>query len=249
MDALTALSTMAIVFVAAALRGLTGFGFALAAVPLLGLAMEPAQAVPISLLVVAAGGLPGAVRAAGACEWRSLRGLMIGAVVGSPVGAYLLTHIQANSARLAIACFTIAAVVHLSRATPAPVVHTVARDIAYGGVAGVFNGLAAMPGPPIVAYFMAAPMSREAIRASLLVFFQFTAIVGVVSAGALGLMTRDALALALASLPSFWLGNKLGARAFTMSTDSSYRRIALACLVAMAFASAVPALRALVCPC
>ena len=245
MNAASLAATTAIVFAAAVLRGFTGFGFALAAVPLLGLAMEPASAVPLSLAVVAIGGSIGLPPALRNCEWRSLRGLAIGAMIGSPVGALTLSVISADAARLTIAAFTIAAVIGLARSGAPGAGRSALRDLVYGGFAGFFNGLAGMPGPPVVAYYMGTPLNRDVIRASLLVFFQFTAWIGVASLLAFGLMRTDLLPAIALGVPVFWIGNRIGLSLFSRGTDTGYRRIALACLVAMALMSAAPAVRAL----
>ena len=54
---------------------------------------------------------------------------------------------------------------------PAPVAGTlgeiIAKDgetVAVGALAGLFNGLAAMPGPPVVAFYLAAPVSALVAR-------------------------------------------------------------------------------------
>ncbi|MCB1534085.1 MAG: sulfite exporter TauE/SafE family protein [Rhodoblastus sp.] len=240
-----ALGTVAIVFAAATLRGLTGFGFALAAVPMLGLLMPPAQAVPVSMCIVAVGGVVGARQAMTACHWPSIRRIGVAAVVGTPAGVFLLKHIPAEAARIAIALFTLAAVLGIARAGEGAKPFGAARAIVYGLVAGVFNGLAAMSGPPIVAYFMSSALSREAIRASMLVIFQIVVFTGLASALALGLVTHDTVMLAGLSLPAFWIGNWVGARLFAMGSEQGYRRIAIACLVAMALASAAPAVSSL----
>ena len=70
------------VFLASVLRGFTGFGFGLAAVPLLSLALPPAQVVPFVVVlqvVVGAGGLRAAWHQ---CDWRAIRGLAPGVLVG-----------------------------------------------------------------------------------------------------------------------------------------------------------------------
>ena len=84
------LTTFAIVlfgvFAAAVLRGFTGFGFGLAAVPLLSIALPPSQVVPFVVVlqvVVGLGGLRGAWKS---CDWRSIGQLTPGLVVGIPVG-------------------------------------------------------------------------------------------------------------------------------------------------------------------
>ena len=63
------------VFAAAVLRGFTGFGFGLAAVPLLSLALPPAKVVPfvVALQVVAAWGLFGLLVAVRFFRWEPRR--------------------------------------------------------------------------------------------------------------------------------------------------------------------------------
>jgi uncharacterized protein len=238
--------TFLIVLLSAALRGLTGFGFALASVPLLGLVMEPTRAVPLSLTIVAIGGAFGVRKAIPLCDWTTLRGLGTGALIGTPVGALVLELISPDLARIAIAIFIIAALFSLQRVrAPKASGGGPASRVGHGLLAGLFNGLAAMPGPPIVAYYMGTGFSRETIRACLLVIFQFTAWIGSAGAIAMGLVGVDTLLLAGCALPAFWIGNRLGAWLFTLGSETAYRRIALACLAAMALGSAVPAFRAL----
>ena len=66
------------------------------------------------------------------------------------------------------------------------------RHSAAGLTAGLFNGLAAMPGPPAVAYYLAAPVQRIAARASLLVFFLATSVSALASAAFIGLIELPA---------------------------------------------------------
>lgn len=240
-----AAQTIGIVFIASVLRGLTGFGFALAAVPMLATIMEPAQAVPISMCVVAFGGIFGARKALATCDWPSVRSVGLATAIGTPLGAFALKYLSGDIARVVIAAFTTAAVFSVARQGSPAARPGRLRAVALGLVAGLFNGLAAMPGPPVVAYYMATALSSEAIRSSLLVIFQVTVWVGAASAAALGLMTQQTFLLAGLSLPAFWLGNRLGHVMFQRGSERAYRRIALACLVAMAAASAIPAIRAL----
>ena len=84
--------SIAAVFAAAILRGFTGFGFALAAVPLLGLFMSPTQAVPVAIGLQLMGSLIDFRHATKSCHWPSLRWMMLGAALGSPIGALVLSH-------------------------------------------------------------------------------------------------------------------------------------------------------------
>src|SRR5215475_13880240 len=86
-----ALSSTAI-FLAAIVRGFSGFGFSLLSITAISLILPVSQIVPsIFLLEIAASInlIPGIWRQ---IHWGSLRWLMVGYVVGLPFGAYALIH-------------------------------------------------------------------------------------------------------------------------------------------------------------
>ncbi|MET0707530.1 MAG: sulfite exporter TauE/SafE family protein [Tardiphaga sp.] len=230
--------SIAAVFVSAILRGFTGFGFALAAVPLLGLFMPPTQAVPVAIGLQLLGSLMDFRNASKSCEWTSVRWLMAGAAIGSPLGALVLSHVPAPVARLVISSITLLAVLALGKgfalaAMPGRTITAIA-----GFFAGVFNGLAAMPGPPVVAYYMSVPLPRATVRSSLMVFFLMTSIAAMTSGLALGLITLQTFCLSLLGLPVMWIGTRLGHIAFTRSSDRTHRRVSIVSLGLIALVSA-----------
>ena len=60
------------VFAASLLRGFTGFGFGIAAVPLLSLALPPAKAVPFVVVLQVVVGVAGLRQAWRQCDWRAV---------------------------------------------------------------------------------------------------------------------------------------------------------------------------------
>ncbi|CAN5436498.1 sulfite exporter TauE/SafE family protein [soil metagenome] len=227
---------------AALLRGFTGFGFSLAAVPLLGMFMPPAQAVPVAIGLQLLGSLMDFRGAAKVCHWPSLRWLMAGAAIGWPLGTLVLSHISAPVARLAISSITLLAVLVLGKGFALKDLPGRAVTATAGFCAGVFNGLAAMPGPPAVAYYMSVPLSRVTTRASLLVFFLMTSITAMAAAASLGLITSQSIGLSLLGLPVMWLGTRLGHIAFTRGSDLTHRRVSIASLGVIALTSAIKGL-------
>jgi uncharacterized protein len=231
----------AAVFAAAILRGFTGFGFALAAVPLLGLFMSPTQAVPIAIGLQLLGSLIDFRQATKSCHWPSLRWMTIGAVVGSPIGALVLSHVPAPVARMVIGSITMLAVLALGRGFALAGMPAWLPTVT-GFFAGVFNGLAAMPGPPAVAYYMSAPLPRATVRSSLMVFFLLTSVAAMASGIALGLITLQTFSLSLLGLPVMWIGTKIGHMAFIRGSDQMRRRVSIGSLGVIALVSAIKGL-------
>src|ERR1700755_827135 len=95
-------TTLVGVLAAAILRGFTGFGFGLAAVPLLSLALPPAQVVPLVVVLQAIGAGAGIGAAWKLCDWRAVRSLAPGLVLGIPIGLLILTEFEPNQVRLVI---------------------------------------------------------------------------------------------------------------------------------------------------
>ena len=228
----------AMLFLAGALRGFTGFGFSLAAVPLLSLIMPPARAVPIVLilqLLVSIAGLRDAVRQ---CDWRSIRMLTVGAAVATPIGAWGLAHLAAAPVRLVIAIVVVCGALVLGRGFRLPIVPVGWRVLPFGLTSGLFNGLAGIPGPPIIAFYLASPVSSAVARASMIVFFLVTAVLALVPLAWLGLLPSTIMVEAAIGLPMVLVGSWLGARAYSRSADRHYRFVAVAMLLVTAVLSA-----------
>jgi uncharacterized membrane protein YfcA len=229
------------VFAAALIRGFTGFGFSIAAVPLLSLILPPAQAVPIVLvlqLLVSLNGFRGAMRI---CDWRSLRALTIGAVIGTPVGVWCLAHLPQAPVRLCIAAIVLVAVAVLSRGMRMAVAPTGVRMFPFGAVSGLFNGLAGMPGPPVIAFYLASPIETGVARASMIVFFLVTSVIALVPLAFIGMVSGPMIVASLCGFPAVWFGSWLGAVLYQGSSEGRYRAVALVLLVATAVLAAVRA--------
>lgn len=230
------------IFAAALVRGFTGFGFALTAVPLLGTFMPPAQSVAVAVclqLLIGLGDLP---RASRVCDWRSLAWLILGGVIGSPVGALVLSLVSAPAARILIALITIGAVVVLNAGFRLAAAPSGGITALVGLAAGLFNGLAGMPGPPVIVYYNAGPFGRVAARASMMVFFLVSSIVATASLAWLGLLDLHIAVLTALGVPVMLIGTWLGDLGFHRGSDVLHRRVSIASLAVVALASALKGL-------
>lgn len=239
-DALRGLSPAAIalaalvVFGAAFLRGFTGFGFALAAVPALTLLLEPAVVVPCSLVLGLIVGTQGLAKLSRLVHWRAVWVLLVGSLIGTPPGFYLLGALPANTMRLGIGLVVVASVALLWRQPRLLHSQALSFGLGAGFLSGLLNGSTGMGGPPVVLYFLNSIEAIAVARASLVMFFFFSSL-GTVAYGALsGFIDRHVLLLSLVFIPPLYLGNWLGDRAFDGSSAAGYRRIALGALLLLA---------------
>lgn len=230
----------AIVF-AAVLRGFTGFGFALAAVPLASLVLPPARTVAAILVMQLGIGLRDCIM-----EWRQsdrpgIAKLTLGALAGLPIGVAALALTPAPVVRAILGVMVLAAVALTWKPRTAEHRPTHAVTVATGFVSGIFHGLAAMAGPPAVAYFLAFEQRLPVMRSSLMVYFPIVSLLGLPMVASAGLLDTPAIVLGVLGMPLMVGGGWLGSWAFRHFGARSYRPLALAALLLTAAASLVRA--------
>ncbi len=225
-------------FGAAAVRGLTGFGMAIILVPLLGLVIRPDQAVVLGILLQFLIG-PVGLRIIIA-EAHRPSALLIGgvAMLATPLGLWLLARTAPDVARIIIAIIAIGAFLLLILPKGEGKVPGRLATIGTGLVSGVLTGFAAMPGPPVIPYYLRAGLSPAQARASMMLVFFGTAIAGTIIATLSGLATMQLALLSLALFPAVLLGNRLGQRYFGLISPATWQA-AVALVLGVAGVSAV----------
>jgi uncharacterized membrane protein YfcA len=103
-----------------------------------------------------------------------------------------------------------------------------------GLASGIISGLASMGGPPVVVFLLALGHSPARMRSTAIVYFMLAGSVSLVPMMARGLITRDILIWAAASLPALLAGTRLGTWAFHRAKPRHHRMVALATLSALA---------------
>jgi len=219
---------------AGVLRGFTGFGFALAAVPALTLVADPIDVVPCVMLLQVVAGLQLLPRTWHAVDWRALVPLLAAALVATPLGTWLLDDIPADPMRAVIGVTVLAGVLLLGAGIKIQREPSLAARLAIGAVSGLLNGGTAMAGPPVIVYFLATERTAASSRASLLMYFFILSVAGTASVVAADLVTTRTLVVAALMFPALIAGNALGDRWFDRASATVYRRIAMIVLSVLA---------------
>lgn len=227
------------IFLAAIVRGYSGFGFSLLAITALSLLFTPAQVIPaIFMLEIAASVhmLPGLWRD---IHWGSLWPLVIGTAIGTPLGVYALAHVPVPPMQVALACFVLVATALLWRGFALKTMPNRPATLGIGAAAGVANGAFGIGGPPVVLFYFASPAGHAVGRASLVAYFMTTDLVGLGFLSREGLVTWAAALKALVFLPALVAGVWLGTRSFKSANPETFRKWVLAILAVLAVLIAV----------
>ena len=234
MSAGAAALVFATVFLAGFLRGFTGFGFALAAVPVITLFVEPAAVVPAIPIVAMAAGAEQLRRAWKSANWHALRRLLIGAIFGTPPGVAALAYLPGDVMRVMIGLVLFFAVLALWRGYRFKRRPPTQAQLGIGFASGLLNGATAMGGPPVILFFLASPEGVAIGRASLLVYFFFVSAWSILSQSLAGLVDLKVVVLALLMIPVMAVGNVIGDRLFNRAKAATYQNVALGFLLSIA---------------
>jgi uncharacterized membrane protein YfcA len=222
------------IFLAAIVRGYSGFGFSLLAITSLSLLLEPAEIVPsIFMLEIAASLhlLPSIWRDV---HWRSLLPLIAGCLVATPFGVMLLASVPPAPMQLALSIFVLIATYLLWRGFALKRIPGTTGAIAAGAAAGFGNGAFGIAGPPVILFYFSSPAGHEMGRASLIAFFLATDLIGLPLLAREGLVTQDAFYRAAIFLIPLTAGVWIGARSFKTADPARFRQLILALLALLA---------------
>jgi uncharacterized protein len=236
-----AFAICAIAFISGTARGFSGFGSALIFMPLASSVASPRLVATLLLIidfVAAAPLLPGAWKVA---DRKATAIIAIGALIGVPIGTYLLSRLDPVTTRWIISGFVFALLLLLLSGWRYSGKDRVALSIGIGTLSGFCSGLAQTGGPPIVGYWLGRPVSPALARANIVLYFGAADFLSVVSYAASGLITVEALRFALVVGPVYALGIRFGTSLFGRASETLFRAICYS-LIALAVVFGLPLL-------
>ncbi|MBV9563815.1 MAG: sulfite exporter TauE/SafE family protein, partial [Bradyrhizobium sp.] len=169
--------------------------------------------------------------------------IVVGALIGVPLGTYFLNVLDPVTTRWIISGFVAALLMLLLSGWRYRGRDRAALSVGIGALSGFCSGLAQTGGPPIVGYWLGRPIASEVARANILLFFGASDFFSVLSYGSTGLITLDAIGFSLVVGPVYAIGVRLGASLFGRASETLFRSICYA-LIALAVIAGLPALDA-----
>lgn len=230
------LGVAGVILLAGFAQTVSGFGFALVAVPLLSVLTDPVTAVVAATVLGMVMSLSNAVQLREHVQFSALKVILPTGVLGMPLGLLALKVVDPRwlswGIGVVVIVFTVLLVrgLHLRGRGPA---------VAAGVVSGVLLTSTGMNGPPLVIAFQGQRLSPAAFRGTLQAAFSvhdLIAILGFVVAGVFG---ADVVRVVAAGLVPMLLGWGVGNRTLRHIDAARFRWIVLGLLLATGVTSLV----------
>ncbi|HYF92890.1 MAG TPA: sulfite exporter TauE/SafE family protein [Symbiobacteriaceae bacterium] len=242
--ALTAL----LVTLGSVVSGMAGFGFGIAVMPFMLMLYPPKVAVCLTP-VISLGGL--------FLQWTRVRRdadpfvakhLVIGAVLGIPLGVFLLVAINPLQVKLLVGLAVVVAII--AQVTTGKTEGPALRPGRWLTLAGGFGGgllasTVGQPGIPVGLLMAWTRLDKTVVRGTMVTFLVVTQLVAVINLFLQKVLSPSVLGTGFLLMPFYLLGLSIGNKGFKVASQGLYRRLLLGLLTVSAVTGVVNGISAL----
>ncbi len=213
--------------------GFAGFGGGLIMTPLLAILYWPTEGVVIANAIPLFAAWQTLPTVRPHIRWREVGPLLIAATLVSPVGAWFLLVGDPDVIRRAMGVVVLFAALSMLSGWTYTGPRNRLTGFAAGIVGGGMNGYVGLGGPFVSLYFLSARAPAREQRANILLSMLLIGILVVVPLAIGGAVGADTVVRCLALILPYGAALRVGARTFRRTRDATYRRVALALLIAV----------------
>ncbi len=233
--ALPGLWWLALAITAAGLvRGFTGFGSAMIIMPAASSVLDPFAALAFLTVVEFWGPLPNLRDAWRVGQRADALRMLGGALVGLPVGLWLLSLMQPEVFGWAVSVSVLVLLGFLVTGWRYHGQIGARTTVAVGGLGGLLGGVAGIPGPPVIMLYMASAKPIAVIRANFLLYLLGFDMLMLAIFAVMDLLEPQSIVVGVLLVPVYMLANAVGARYFDPAAERLFRRVAYIVIAASA---------------
>jgi len=220
-----------IIFAAAMLHGCIGFGFGMAAIPLLSLFIPPKDAIVICILIgtILNGYL--AVTHWKIIHFKRILPMFLSSLVGLPLGTTFLVYANSTQLKIVVGIVIIVFCGAFLRGITVQIKNEKKAFIVTGLLSGLLAGAIGMGGYPIVLFFSNQSEAKDTFKANLVAFFFGIGIIILVMQYFYGLITPDIVKSGLTFLPFMIGGMLLGHAIYKRLHQAHFEQIVFGVLI------------------
>ena len=218
---------LSVVFVAAIVRGYSGFGFStilmIGAMPVI----SPTQLVPLSIALEILASVSQAPRVLMAINRRYLSTLLAASFVGIPIGVYALNYMAEEYLRAMVYFSVLAAALSFLLRKPKPLKPLGIHLVSAGFIAGAVNGATSLSGLVLALFFTASTTSSQTMRATMIAYLFFTDVMTGGLLAATNHYDAEAVWQIVVAIPFLLAGVGLGSWQFFVAPSKSFKTVVI----------------------
>ena len=214
-----------IVFVASIIRGFNGFGFSATCVSGFSFILPAIEIVPIILaleVMISIFMIPYVWKK---IDWNFVFKIIIGSLLGIPIGLYLLRHLNPEVVHLAACLLIIFFSILLMRGFSYQKINNSYGKFFTGIVSGIMNGLSTLGGLPVTLFLLITSIQPAVIRGSLAALFFLTDIYAFTLSFFTGIVNMTSIYRVIPLIIILPIGVFVGNKFFLKSKKETYRKV------------------------
>ena len=235
-----------VIFTASFIQGITGFGFALIAVPLLSYFLPLKSIVPLVVLYSLATNLFILKETRNHIRLKDIRWVIIFGIIGIPFGVWILKTVDVNLLKT-LAGFTIAiTAAAMIKGFQMKFRNEVISSGVAGFLSGVLNGSISMSGPPVVIFLANKDAEKDVFRANLSLYGIITNLITIASFFISGLASPVIFKNFIFLFPGLVAGIMIGNLTVRKINETLFRKLILISIIAMGLTIVITSLSKLI---
>ena len=158
-------------------------------------------------------------------DWNFVTKILIGMVVGSPIGLYLLKYLPSETTHLAVCLIIIFFSILLMRGYSNKKINNDYAKVFTGLISGTLNGLTTLGGMPVALFLLITSIQPAIIRGSLAALFFLTDIYAFILSFFAGIVDMTTIYRIIPLIIILPMGVFIGDRFFIKSKERTYRKV------------------------
>lgn len=216
------------IFTASFFATVSGFGFALVAMPILSLALPLRTIIIFNIVLTVVLRILTMYRVRDVFEKDTVMLITLGSFFGAVPGSLLLKAVPVTGLKIFLGIVLLLAVVLMRNNFTVRIENKTAGRLGAGFFTGFFGTSTSISGPPLVLYFLNEHADKQVMRADMIWIFGCNGFIGLAASYFAGnLSSVNEWPLLWAMLPAMCLGIFLGERLFFRLSQRLFRRLAL----------------------
>ena len=213
------------VFIASIVRGFNGFGFSATCISGFSFIMPAIEIVPIILILEVMISIFMIPYIRNKIDWNFVIKILIGIVIGSPIGLFLLKYLPSELTHLLICLIIIFFSILLMNGYSNQKINNNYAKISTGFIAGTINGFSLLGGMPVALFLLVTKIKPIIIRGSLAALFFLTDTYAFVLSFFGGIVDMTTIYRTLPLIIILPIGVFIGDKFFVKSKEETYRKV------------------------